>query len=247
MNINSLLHSVGLTPSEADLYLISLELGSASAIQLGQKAGITRQRVYAILPSLKEKGLIKEVSVGRRQYYQAVNPDALADLAEQSVRRIRAAIPDLKARQAGNAPIPLVTVYDNSLSMREWYRQCMRLSKKDDQMLIWSAGINWYDLDPDFYASFTAFKAKKGVHDYILTGDTPEAHSLEATIGTPTKEFRYLPDWQHTECEMWIWHDQMVYLTIKEHATSLIVVESPLLAALERDKFWKAWNTTAAQ
>ena len=85
---DELLQSIGLHKNEANLYLTALKLGASSAIQLGQKTGVTRQMIYELLPSLITKGLIKQIEIGNKKLYQALSPEILEDKANISLSGI---------------------------------------------------------------------------------------------------------------------------------------------------------------
>ncbi len=244
INLDTLL-AIGLTKSESELYVVSLELGAASAIQLGQKAGLSRQMIYVLLPSLLEKGLMKQVSIGKRHYYQAVNPDVLTDKAKEVVKEIEQLVPVLKSHASPTKALPLVSIYDNPISMREWYRQFMKEAKRGEQMYIWSCVVDWYGLDSEFYQKYMQFQAKKGIKTFVIAPDTPEVRKVTAQIGNPEKEYRYLQEAWHSATETLIWRDQILHLTISGNATNLIVIESAALAELEKTKFMQAWDHNA--
>ncbi len=236
------LEAIGLSSSEAKIYLASLALGPASAIQLAQKLGITRQSIYELLPSIMEKGLVKQVQIGTRRHFQAVNPDILRDRAHSISQKVEEIIPQLKSRQAETNAVPLVSVYENPLSMREWYTAFMDQAGKGDQMLFWATVTVWRKLDTDFYKKFVKFKDDHQVQDMIIATDSPEARQTAASMHSPNREYRFTSTGWLTNAEMWVWNNQIVYLTLKENATNMIVIESESLAAIERFNFRNAWS-----
>lgn len=242
MKYQTTLESIGLSKAAARLYVESLKLGPASAIQLAQKLGITRQSVYELLPALQEKGLIKQVTIQNKRLFQAVDPTILKAMAEESVKKIQEIIPNLKNIQAGISAVPLVSIYENPLAMREWYESFMVQAGRGDVMLIWSTGTLWHQLDQAFYDKFMKFKNDHQIEDRIIAPNTPEARQLAKQIAGPKREYRFDDNWWRTDAEMWIWNDQIVYLTLKENATNMIVVQSEALAAIERYNFRNAWE-----
>ncbi len=242
MKYSAILESVGLSKAASRLYVESLKLGPASAIQLAQKLGITRQSVYELLPLLQERGLVKQINVNNKRLFQAVDPTILQAIAEESMQRIKEIIPSLKNIQANNNAVPLVSIYENPLAMREWYEDFIKSAGKGDTMLIWSSGLSWYQLDQAFYDRFMKFKDKNQVEDRIIAPDTPEGHLIAQKVAAPNRHYRFDPNWWRTDAEMWVWNDQIVYLTVKENATNMIVIQSEALAAIERYNFRKAWD-----
>lgn len=239
---SDILESIGISKAAARLYLQCLKLGPASAIQIAQKLGITRQSVYELLPYLQEKGLIKQVTIQNKRLFQAVDPSILKAIADESQLKIQEIIPALKNLQADNSAVPLVSIYENPLAMREWYENFMGQAGKGDVMLIWSSGQLWHHLDRSFYDAFVRFKDTHEIEDRIIAPDTPEGREVAKHFAGTKRHYRFEVDWWRRDAEMWIWNDQIVYLTIKENVTNMIVVQSEALAAIERYNFRNAWE-----
>jgi sugar-specific transcriptional regulator TrmB len=238
------LKGIGLTKSEAEFYLANLSMGPATAIQLGEHLGHTRQMVYNILPSLLEKGVVKKTEIGGRRLFEAVSPEVLVDRAQEITQNIKDIIPVLKTRRAEYSSIPKVTVYENPLAMREWYRSYMGEAKMGDELLVWSTGKHnyWYEMDREFYDNYLKFSEKKGIKTFVILPDTEEAREYQKSIGRKGTHVKFLKDPWETLAEKWIWKDQVCYLTIKDNATNMIVLESHELAEIERFDFAHLWQ-----
>jgi len=242
--IYNLLESIGLHKNEARLYIASLKLGPASVIQLGQKINDTRQMVYLLLPGLIEKGLIKKTAIGRKDYYKAVEPDVLADIAQKNREKIAKIVPILKSQASEERAIPLITVYENPLAMREWYRQYMKEAKKGDELLIWSSGNveYWYGMDKEFYDKYMDFGEQVGVVTYLIEPDNERTKIHDKIVKRKNYQFKWFKNAWKTNAEKWIWKNQVCYLSIRENATNMIVIESKDLAEIERFDFWTLWK-----
>jgi len=240
----NLLKEIGLTRSEAEFYLASLRLGPASAIQLGEHMGHTRQMIYNLLPSLVEKGLIKQSDINGRRLYEAINPEILADRAEKISHQIKELVPVLKSEQATSSAIPLITVYENPLAMRQWYRDFMKQAKNDDELLVWSSGKtqDWFEIDREFYEKYLSFSEKNGIKTFVILPDTKEAKEYQKTVGHKSTRAKFIEHGWETFAEKWIWKNQVCYLTIKGNATNMIVIESHELAEIERFDFLHIWQ-----
>lgn len=243
--LEKLLSSIGLTGSEAKLYLTNLSLGPTSAINLGKKIGVTRQRIYVLISELESKGLIKKIAVGSRHYYQALDPDVLLDRAQLISKEIEKSLPVLKSRQASFGVLPLISVYENPIAMREWYRRYMKEAKAGEELLVWSTGKlhSWYEMDREFYAKYLEFSESNGIKTRVLLPGNDQAEEYQNTIGKPSTEVRFMPgDWQ-SQAEKWIWRDQICFLSIDANATNMIVMQSEKLAQLEKFNFYNIWNS----
>ncbi|MEI6477407.1 MAG: helix-turn-helix domain-containing protein [bacterium] len=241
----TLLQSLGLSESEASLYLAGLSTGPATAIQLGKKIGMSRQMVYTLLDRLASQGLMKEITTDGKRLFQAIGPEALNDKARQIAKDIEEAVPLLKTREASNASLPTISVYENPISMREWYREFMNQATPGEELLVWATNTAWHSVDPEFLTTFIEFKKRVGTADRIIAPDTADSREFTRQNQQSNAQFRFSTDWWETDTEKWIWRDTICFLSIRENATNLIVVRSKQLAALERFGFEKAWLTLA--
>jgi sugar-specific transcriptional regulator TrmB len=243
MDYLNLLQSLGLTKTEAQLYIVSLELGPASAIELGQKIGFSRQLMYNLLPSLIQQGFIKQITIGKRHYFQAVSPEILQDKVKKLQTEVASAIPNLKKQQSTSKAVPHITIYDNPLSMREWYRAFIKQAKRGEEKLVYSTEAGWLDLDTEFYAHFAAFEKEKGIMNRIIAPDTSEAHQVASTLNLGDNVYRFASEGWSGDNAKWIWRDQIVLLTIRGKATNMVVIESNDMANMERFSFERVWKT----
>ena len=113
------LEYAGLSEKEADIYLELLKTDTASAMDLSRKTTIKKSIVYVILESLVKKGLIREVTVGKRTDYQAESPDVLRAFVqdkrnrfEEEARRIETVIGELKMIEKDPGERPEVRFYE---------------------------------------------------------------------------------------------------------------------------------------
>lgn len=90
------LESLGLNKKQIAVYLANLELGSSSVQQIAMKAGLNRTSTYDILSSLETIGFVNYVIISKIKYYQAKDPEKLADLLREKRALIKKALPELK-------------------------------------------------------------------------------------------------------------------------------------------------------
>ena len=72
--------------------------------------------------------------------------------------------------------------------------------------------------------------------------DIPEALKHREVVGRPHTDYKLFKKAWKTNAEKWVWHNQVCYLTIRENATNMIVIESKDLADIERFDFWTIWK-----
>ncbi len=81
-----ILEDLGLTTAEANIYFILLRKSGASVNEVAKEAGLTRQRIYNILESLSEKGIVYVSSQRPRKYF-AISPETATSVLIRDVER----------------------------------------------------------------------------------------------------------------------------------------------------------------
>ncbi len=243
IDTKNILRQIGFTDSEILIYLAAIQYGPMTVIELAKHSGLTRQMVYTLLPRLEKESLMKEVRSDSKRLFAATDPKLLEDRVNMIARDVRYVIPQLQMMHSENAMLPIMTVYDNPLSIRELYRRFMKEAVPEEDVRLWVTNKVWVSMDADYLRTFVHFKNKHRIRDLIIAPDTKESRSYAKEMFQPYSEYRFLKDHWNTNAEKWIWRDIIVYLTISDEATNLIVVESPALAAIERAGFDAVWRS----
>ena len=89
------LQELGLTESEARVYLALLELGPSLAGSISRKTGIHRRNIYDITERLIKKGLIGYILKNNRRLFEAANPEKFQDILKEKQQILEESMPDL--------------------------------------------------------------------------------------------------------------------------------------------------------
>ncbi len=74
------LRKIGLSETEAKLYLTLLRIGASNVQKLVEETGLYKSNTYDALERMCEKGIISKVIEGKTRVYQLQKPDSLIDL-----------------------------------------------------------------------------------------------------------------------------------------------------------------------
>lgn len=99
MDSKEILSEIGLTGRESKVYLALLELGSITTGPLVKKSGVPNSKIYEILESLQNKGLVSWIIKGKTKYFQASNPKKILTIFKEKEREIENLIPILESKQ----------------------------------------------------------------------------------------------------------------------------------------------------
>src|SRR3989344_8428157 len=86
----------GLSNKEADIFLVALKLGEATANRIAEVAGLARSPTYDILDKLKSSGLISKYVSESKTHFIANNPEILITALDEKKQAIREILPSLK-------------------------------------------------------------------------------------------------------------------------------------------------------
>lgn len=245
ISIYDTLHRLGINRSQTKLYVEFLKTGPANVAQMARALNTSRQGIYLLLPQLLDRGLVKEIHSGKRPLYQALPPSQLLALVDDVKMRLDEVIPTLTNLQNVPSEVPLVTIYDTPLAMREWYRHFLEKAEEGDEFLLYDSGniSNWYKLDPEFYKNYMEQQIKKKIKLLCLLPEHKRTEEFIREVGWSITEYRYTKQPLSTNVEQWIWSDEVCYQTIQGNATNMIVLKSKPLADYARKQFMEIWGS----
>ncbi len=112
------LEEFGLSEAEARVYLALIETGSTLAGPIIKKTFLHRGTTYQILQRLKEKGLVSSVIKGKKQYFQAADPERLMDILKEKQEKLQGILPNLTEKLKSNKEKQDITVYSGIKGIR---------------------------------------------------------------------------------------------------------------------------------
>lgn len=102
MNLQTLkenLKEIGLSDSEATIYLTLLKKGESSVAEISQISGLHRTNIYDSLEKLKEKGFAAYLIKENKQFYRASNPEIALSYLKEKEEKIAKSVSELKKLQ----------------------------------------------------------------------------------------------------------------------------------------------------
>lgn len=117
---------LGLTDKEAAVYLALLELGPSPVQDVAMKSGSNRSTVYAVLESLRTRGLATVEENGKRAQYRPAPPERLEkllheeqELIQQKIATLGTAMPLFRAVYNSTPGKPSVRFFEGEEGIRE--------------------------------------------------------------------------------------------------------------------------------
>lgn len=241
-----LLRSLGFTESEANIYLVSLEMGPSPVQDIAKKAKVSRVTTYAAVESLIKSGLMSSIQKGKKNLYAAESPDRLLSFVsgriknmEATLKEVESSVQDLKLLQRGDKPV--VRLFEGEGAMAALQADMLKTPPaetfdefgNDDEIY---ATHSVEELDP-FHKEFAKIKQRLRLV-YLSRGKTPGIAQGES----PNSTILYLPqDKYDFGGDVLVYGDKIGLSTWRGKQIS-VIIESAELARTMRAMFQLMWD-----
>ncbi|MBP6944690.1 hypothetical protein KBD61_06290 [Patescibacteria group bacterium] len=226
------LHSLGLTKTEAAVYLFLLESGVSTPAHIAKGTGILRTNAYHVLQSLEAQDLIEPQTVGKRQSYLARDPQALFHTIEAKREAITRILPDLRGLYSTQKNKPKIQFYDGREQVKQVY-----LRSLEGKEIFATGSIKSLDKNFDtFFRDYVKEVKKRNIiiHDLPTHASREETGPFTQSVLKGLYDPKYLPA-KHDDLptDLLIWNDCIAHITLEEPFFATVIT-SPLLAKTMR-------------
>jgi DNA-binding MarR family transcriptional regulator len=115
---SSVLQEIGLTETEAKVYVVLLSLGGSGAGDIIKKTGLHKATVYSVLRQLIEKGVVSYILREKEHFFKAENPEVFLDLLKSRERKLREILPELKQKIGSEGKAQEASIYAGTRGIR---------------------------------------------------------------------------------------------------------------------------------
>src|SRR6266498_3351563 len=113
---------LGLAKNEARIYETLLTEGESGVGQIALKSKVHRRNVYDSLNRLIEKGLVFEILQKHENYYQAVDPNKLAEILQEKEQTLAKIMPNLEELYTSTPHINEAYIYKGVEGWKNYIR-----------------------------------------------------------------------------------------------------------------------------
>lgn len=137
------LEAIGLTKSEAKVYLSLIKLGATSTGPLVKHSGVASSKIYGLLDKLMDKGLVTTFKESKIRYFKAVDPKRLKDyikikreelnLRERKIKEIMPALEDAYKEKLEETE---VEIFRGQRGLNTAFKELLGRLRKGDELLV---------------------------------------------------------------------------------------------------------------
>jgi sugar-specific transcriptional regulator TrmB len=252
------LTQIGLTNSQAKVYLTLLELGQATGKIISKKSKIARQEIYRILRELQEKGCVVKLIALPTQFMPVPIEECLSALIRQKKQEIL---------EAENRAIRLIDAFKNKLNsipdketfmmlvpereayLRKFRNSIINSTISCDMILHWECLLYGLTVDHDLWQQATS----RGVKIRFLVHNVPKEQDNNSIIerfminGHFEIKFALYP--LLATITLWDGKEASISLSPKPypHNTTNLWTNNPGLFAVFQDYFKTIWRDSCKE
>ena len=241
-----ILQELGLTKREIRVYLALLELGLTTTGPIIKKSKVPNSKIYEVLESLQNKGLISWVIKGKTKYFQASSPKQLLTLLKDKQRRVEEVLPELEMRQKLSQSKKSVELFEGVKAIRSMLLGLIQDIKRGEDWCGFSTGETSTSKEiEEFYGWWGALKLNIGLKDRLLISSSNK-EEFEASL---TKEAKKVLKKSKTlrfssisfPGDTAIFRDYVIIFNWDGTPTATLITNENL-AKQYKDFFWGLWK-----
>ncbi|MBW2990523.1 hypothetical protein KY348_02340 [Candidatus Woesearchaeota archaeon] len=146
-----LLRSIGLTDSEAKVYLALLDLGTSTVGPIADKSRASYSKIYLLLEKLIDKGLATYITKEKTRYFTPTSPKKILEYLDQKKttldklsKEVKDMLPKLEAKLKQSQEEEYVTIYEGHEGLKTVYLESINNLKPGDEILVMGATMGAY-------------------------------------------------------------------------------------------------------
>jgi sugar-specific transcriptional regulator TrmB len=236
-----LLQNLGLTKSQAMVYLCLVEKGELTPPTIARATGESRSNAYMILQRLEELSLVEKLVKTNKISYQTTNPVALERLAEERrldvvkvEGQIKQAMPQMLSYFYSFTEKPGIRLLQGVEGLKEIYNDTIR-TKEDIYFLRTPLEVEV--MGREYFYRYKKKRASLGIKTHAYTVDTPRARELSQD----DKANRMIRTWvkqkdYNAPVEINVYGDKVSFLSYGNDIMG-VIIQSPSIAESMRQMF----------
>ena len=216
------LSELGLSKTEAKIYLYLVENGVSSPPQIARGTKTALPNVYPVLQSLRERALLTEQKKKARRTYVANDPASLVAIAAKRKMAAEKLVPDLRALYTTQKNKPRVKFYDGWEQVKEIYLQSLEAEE------LWAMG-SIEDIDRVDHAFFVHFqkevkRKQQFIYDLLpFSAKDKAAKEAVERIGIFYKAAFLPKKYDRLPIDIMVWGNNVALISLEEPIIGTVI------------------------
>jgi sugar-specific transcriptional regulator TrmB len=235
------LEAIGLTRTEAKLYLFLLQHGSSPQGEITKGVQLHRRTVYDVLARLVEKGIISSITKNNRLYYEAVRPERFREMLHEREAALGTVLPKLDAMFSAQQAKEGIKIFSGKHGLKAMFDDQIEEGKP---ILILGASPLAHSMMKYYFKAFDRRRAEKKIKAKIVLDVSAREKFRGQRI--PLAEMRYIPEEIGSVASTNIYGDKVAIIIWNELTPVAVLIESKPIADSYRKFFEVVWEKARA-
>lgn len=244
MNVRDL-YDLGLSETEAKVYLATLELGGSYVSQIAKKAGVNRVASYHTLDNLVKMGVVSTFTKDRLKYYSVESPRILVDKQKEKLEKAKKLLPELLSITNALVYKPKIQYYEGLQGIKNIFEDT--LTAEGELLGYTNLGKLPTVITEEYTREYAQRKIAQGIKTRMLSPHSEAAlnyleeyypqgfdPNLVEILFVNPKQFMF-------EYEINIYGNKVSIVSLKQSEMLGLILESPVYAQTQRSIFNLAW------
>jgi len=233
---SELIQEIGLTETEARIYLDLLKNGSSLAGNISRNTGIHRRSVYDAIERLIKKGLVSYIKTNNRRYFEAVEPKRLIEILKEKEEKINAIIPKLEILKNMAVEKKETLFFRGKQSLKYVFDDQIINGK---EILIFGDSVNVNEILSYYFLKYDRERVKKNIKVRIIFDETARKNKELKSI--PLSKIKFIPRKHLNNTSIYI-YDNNVSIVVWSNEPKAILIKEKNIANTFRNLFEFVWN-----
>jgi predicted transcriptional regulator len=231
------LEEVGLGKNEAKAYLALLELGSATAGQVADKAGVHRATAYEAIELMVKKGIVSHFMKNNVRYYQATPPENLLRILKEKEEKLKGILPELALKRQFSDAKSEANVFEGVKAFMDLYYGFLKYKQP---IYVYGLTSEVPKMLKNHLPNYHRERISQGIPiQHVYNHDATER--IELLNSMKLTEARNLPPEFDSTVSTWICGDEVVHTVWTSNPISIQIVNKAMADAY-RKYFKVLWN-----
>lgn len=166
MDYLNVLEDVGMTRTEAKVYLALISTGSGTIGPIIKKANLNNSVAYYAIERLISKGFVRYTQVGKKRIFEATEPERLLQKVKETEDKVKDILPSLEMLKATETTKNSVYIYSGLDGIIEVFNSTLKDFKPGDEELVIGASRSSMPLY-DFLKRWNRRRERMGIKKKI--------------------------------------------------------------------------------
>ncbi len=234
-------NELGFTNSEARIYMVLLDLGTAQIGQIMEKTGMHRRNIYDSMSRLMEKGIVSFVIINNKKVFSPASPKRLIGLVEERKYKLE----NLKARLNKVMPeLELRTKLEERHDVR-FFKGVEGLKTVFEHIV--GTGENYIGISPGYQLEnvlkyymkhFVNKRIKAKIRNRLIYSEKSRKQVKKNSLS----EIRYIPEHYSSMAALRVYGDNVAILLLSEKEPIAISIKNQTIAEGYKKYFELMWK-----